>query len=426
LGPSAGYRRPTVVHALVGASVRWYNQVMRIDTIQDADTFAALAEDYDELHARSSACGNPFLRHEWLSTWWFAYGAGHRLHVVTCRDEAGRLVGVLPGYIAREGVLPPIRTLRLLADECVGSTGLGPVLDCDATDEAVDALAAYLGATTSDWDVADLRFLDPSSAFFVHGVWVPEGGSAHVRADTGASPIVELAPDFERFMAENLSKHVRHNVRRARKRTDEHDARFEMITGGDGLAQALGDARRLFEGRMRTVVGTFFAVTPQFAGFTRRMTTTLAEQGRLRLGFLSIEGERVAFAYFFRFGQTMYAVQCGFAEEWGWLDVLKSLMGRMLEEAMAEGCTHLDYGLGDQAYKREWGRVEVATFSDMRIYGSTAASRTGRLRDGVMDGALAAVLATPATMRDPLLRTAKHAKAILRGTKPSERSKRED
>ena len=395
---------------------------MRIETLEAVEGFSQLAEEYDELHMRSSACENPCSRHEWLYSWWLAYGNGHRLHILTCRDDTGRLVGVLPGYITRTGV-PMTRRFRLLADEHVGSTGLGPIADSSVGDAASDALAAHLCATTGQWDVADLRFLGSKSTFFLNGTRVPEGGSKRVRLDTGVTPVIALADDFERQLTEGISKRVRAHIRRVRRRTEEHGARFELVTGGDALPAALVDSKRLFEDRMHQVVGRFFRVTPQFAQFAKRMSSVLAEQGRLRIAFLTIGEERVAFAYLFRLGTTMHAVQCGFAEDWGWLNVFRALVSRVIEVAIDEGCTCLNFGLGDQAYKYEWGHVESECFSDVRVYTDSFAARAARLRDGFMDGALDAVLAAPKPVRESLLRTARHAKALLSRTKAAQNPK---
>ncbi len=68
-----------------------------------------LAEEWNDLLSCCSASHVPFLRHEYLTTWWHTLGGGEwskgELFVVTAREEDGQLVGVAPLFFTdnREG-----------------------------------------------------------------------------------------------------------------------------------------------------------------------------------------------------------------------------------------------------------------------------------------------------------------------------------
>ena len=79
---------------LTTKSARPQRDVWSTTTIRDADEFSAIAREWHDLHAR---CDNasPFQSHDWLASWWRAYGKSGRLFVVIVRRN-GRLVFAAP------------------------------------------------------------------------------------------------------------------------------------------------------------------------------------------------------------------------------------------------------------------------------------------------------------------------------------------
>jgi hypothetical protein len=57
---------------------------------------------------------HPFLRHEWMRTWWDAFAAGRRLHILIVRRH-GRIAAIAPLVLERASMYGvPVRRLRLL------------------------------------------------------------------------------------------------------------------------------------------------------------------------------------------------------------------------------------------------------------------------------------------------------------------------
>jgi CelD/BcsL family acetyltransferase involved in cellulose biosynthesis len=234
-------------------------------------------------------------------------------------------------------------------------------------------------------------------------------------AGAQACPRVELPSDWEVYLAETLGSHSRRGVRRSRRDAEAAGAQVELIEDAAALPQAADDLLRLFECRLRRVVDQGYRVTPELRMFVAGMLPLLLSQGRLVLAFLTIDGDRVAVEYSFRHGDTLYGLMSGFEERWAKQAVYKALFGYVVERAIAEGCSTLDLGLGDQEHKRGWGVTEVRRFSDLTLYSRSFAGRMRRLEDAAVGRAEKAVLAAPGWLAAPLKRAGRAARRFARG-----------
>ena len=361
---------------------------MRIETIRDEAAFRLLAHEWDALLQTSDQDG-PFLRHHWLSDWWDVYRGKSVLNVLCC-FEGDRLVGAMPLFNTLAGRLPLVRRSRFIGDEHVGSTGLTPFALPEVQSEAFESLLGHLIDHASGWDVLDLRFMDPDGEFFR---LLSEGHRA-VPRECGACPRIDLPSDWDAFLGK-LSKHARHEVRRSQRRMDERGIEIETVRDGSALPQGIEDFLRLHSERMRSKFGAQYEVPEQFATFTTRTMKTLLAEDRLRLMFLGREGRRVAGLYMFRYGNTMYAEQSGFEEEYAQQGVLRVLWSYAIRNSIEEGCSKLDMLLGEQRYKTEWGADDVRRLSALQVYGTTPAGVGRRVRDGLAGWAQVAM--APAT-----------------------------
>ena len=77
---------------------------LEVSEIRDPTDFLAMEDEWNQLLARSSY-DVPFLRHEWLRTWWRHFGANRPLSVIVARD-AGRLAFAMPLMEQRWGAGP--------------------------------------------------------------------------------------------------------------------------------------------------------------------------------------------------------------------------------------------------------------------------------------------------------------------------------
>jgi CelD/BcsL family acetyltransferase involved in cellulose biosynthesis len=353
------------------------NSAMKIEVV-DERGFSGMREEWDSVLAASRQNG-PFLTHAWADAWWRTYGEG-TMAVATCRRSGtGRLLGVLPTFTSRRGKVLTARTARFLGDKDVGSTGLGPFALAPVEGEVLSAFAEWARGGGPGWDVLDFRFMDPAHRF-VERLEAVQRSRAY--PGVAVCPRIPLPDEWERYLS-GLSKHMRHEVRRSRRRVEERGWTIEVVTDPAALPEAIEDFLTLFQGRMRHRLDPDFVVTERYREFVSCVTPRLLAQGRLRLTFLRSPERRLAVLYLMRHGDTMYAVQSAFDDDEARQDAGRALWGHAIEGAIVEGCTSLDMLLGDQPYKQTWGATDVRTLSELHLYRVSLAAEARRARDVV-------------------------------------------
>ena len=60
-----------------------------VDIVTDEAAFLDLEAEWNETVDRAGLA-HPFLRHEWIRTWWECFGSGGRLHIVVVRAGGSR------------------------------------------------------------------------------------------------------------------------------------------------------------------------------------------------------------------------------------------------------------------------------------------------------------------------------------------------
>ena len=128
---------------------------LEAEEITTSARLEALAPAWTDLWQRAPAA-TPFQSPAWLIPWWRHCGQGDLL--VLAARERGRLVGLLPLYVYREGAL------RKLLPLGIGVSDYGDaLLDAEHPQRAARCLLGHLAHTAERWDVCDLQPLPATS-----------------------------------------------------------------------------------------------------------------------------------------------------------------------------------------------------------------------------------------------------------------------
>lgn len=246
----------------------------------------ALGPEWDELAARSD---NVFATRAWLATWWRHVGRDRPLRLHALREPDGRLVAIVPLYLAAGR---PVRTLRLLGH---GPTDqLGPVCAVADRARALAALPSVL-ARSGGWDLAITDELPHTDAGTE-----PAPAGATVLARTPGHAVVFGAGGIEAW-AGSRSANLRDQLRRGRRKL----AALGTVTfrTTEDPAQLTRDLDALFDlhdrhwsrrpGGSRAYEGR--------EAFHRDVARTFLDRGWLRLRFLELDGVPVAALHSFWF-----------------------------------------------------------------------------------------------------------------------------
>jgi CelD/BcsL family acetyltransferase involved in cellulose biosynthesis len=221
---------------LVTKSSRSQRDMWSTTTIRNSDEFSAIAREWHDLHA---SCDNasPFQSHDWLASWWRAYGKSGRLFVVIVRRN-GRLV-----------FAAPLMSIRRLGYPVLVPVG-GDL--SDFTDFLIDrghnqAVAAYAHAlvAAAGGRPIDLFEVPPNAAActiadaWPNRVWRGTGTTCF---ELPGRPIDHLVT----ALRGHASKRLRHNLRKI----DQQDIRVTSPRSQDA-ERAIATLLRLHEMQWR-------------------------------------------------------------------------------------------------------------------------------------------------------------------------------
>jgi hypothetical protein len=193
----------------------------------------------------------------------------------------------------------------------------------------------------------------------------------------GTCLFTDLRRDF------NLAKHTKkHKIRQRLRRLGEaHDeVIFAEHTGDDlevGLDRLLAVHARRWEGREGEMQGLL--AEPDREAFMLDAIRALDQRGWVKLLTLTADGRPVAAELDFQYRDRIFMFKGAFDPEFSPFSPGQLLHHRVFEDALAAGVEVVDFGRGDQLYKRRWANGErhqvTLTVTASGLAGRLAAQR---------------------------------------------------
>ena len=331
---------------------------MHIEVIRTAAGFAALAETWNLLLS-SSASDVPFLRHEYLNAWWQTLGGGEwpagELYIVVGRLENGELAGIAPLFFApnRQGQA----ALMLL-----GSIEISDYLDLIASPEHLPAFVSALlehlsGDQAPAWQALDLYNLhDSSPALPLLQAGAARYGWQYNQERLQHCPAIPLPGDFEKYLAEQVDKKQRHEIRRKMRRaeTNEQPVRWYIANDPARLDQEAEDFLRL----MANDPQKEGFLTPLMRAQMKAAIRAAFAAGWLQLAFMEVNGQKAAAYLNFDYKNQIWVYNSGLDFAFRELSPGWVLLGYLLEWANVQGRAAFDFMRGDEEYKYRFGAVD--------------------------------------------------------------------
>ena len=333
--------------------------------------FEALAAEWNALleHSRFRSI---FLTHEWQTTWWRHLGAGDLWIVALRESHHSRLVGIAPLYFMRHstGQFAGLRVLHLVG--CVEvSDYLDVIVDAAWEEPVCAALARWLaGPDAPAWDVVDLCNLpEDSMTYRLLPGHLEAGGLAVDVHQEDTAPQFALPVHYETYLQEQVDKKQRHEIRRKQRRAEREAAVTFYMVGKEHSLEAEMDDFIALQRASRFDKSEF--MTPQMRRFFMAAARCMFDAGWLRLGFLTLDGEKAAALLAFEYDKRYMLYNSGYDPEShaplspGWV-----LLAYTIQYAIAAGCTCFDFMQGDEEYKYRFGSRD---FKVMRLLARRAA-----------------------------------------------------
>jgi CelD/BcsL family acetyltransferase involved in cellulose biosynthesis len=319
--------------------------------------FHELAEEWNDLLTCCSASHVPFLRHEYLSTWWKTKGGGEwqeaELCLATARHEDGILAGIAPLFFSRNQQGEPALLL-------LGSIEISDYLDLIVrSSEALPFLEGLLSCLAADqtapWEVLDLYNIpEHSPTLPALKSAAEERGWAYSQERLQPCPYIPLPGDWETYLA-GIDKKQRHEVRRKMRRAEENDptVRWYFAEDLDALDREIED---------------FLALMAQDQEKERFLTPQMREQmhaaihaafdcGWLQLAFLEVGGQKAAVYLNFDYAGHIWVYNSGLNFSFRELSPGWVLLGHLLKWANENQRAAFDFMRGGEDYKYRFGAI---------------------------------------------------------------------
>ncbi|HEY0069764.1 MAG TPA: GNAT family N-acetyltransferase [Chloroflexia bacterium] len=353
-------------------------QALHIETVRDVLAFAALRREWGELLDESRA--GIFNSWEWLYPWYRRLGQERELHILAAREQGGRLVGLMPLCLEhRRAMGRKLRRLTFLGETEVCGDYMDVVSLPELHGAVVEAFAAHLRQSQSEWDVLDLADIDsqsPTLEMLRQSFAAPEYVAEVRPGSMCPSMSFEPGETFEGFLKGSSR---RENYRRRKKQLEKQPGfSVECIEDPAQLARPFSEFLRLHSLRWSGDGGSDGISGHEVEAFHRDAAALLAERGKLRLFVLLVGGKAVASLYALRHGDTFSYYQAGRDPEWQSMSVGLVMLVETFKRAIEEGASTYDFLRGEEPYKADWNNGRRHTVG-LRVYprGGTGA-RLGR------------------------------------------------
>jgi len=330
---------------------------MHIATIRTLPELISLEKEWNDLLA-NSASHVPFLRHEYITTWWHGLGGGEWSHgelfIVTARQEQGELIGIAPLFVTDNRDGEP--ALMLL-----GSIEISDYLDIIARSEDLpaflEALLAYLaseqapGCHLLDW----YNLLEGSPTLPALQAAAEKLGWKYSQQPLQHCPYIPLPGDWEKYLC-SIDKKQRHEIRRKMRRAGEYylPLRWYIVQDGATLEQEVDDFLKL----MANDSDKAKFLTPAMHTQMHSIVQAAFTGGWLQLAFIEVNGEKAAAYLNFDYMNHIWVYNSGLDFHFSELSLGWVLLGHLLEWAIEHKREYFDFMRGDEQYKYRFGAID--------------------------------------------------------------------
>jgi CelD/BcsL family acetyltransferase involved in cellulose biosynthesis len=285
----------------------------------------------------------PQMHYGWCEPWWRLRSGRRQLHIVTVRDDSGRIVGIAPLCIEAK---PGLRVLRSF-----------PIHFGDYYSFLIDQQGARLRAETAlvdhlltyaHWHVVHL--VNVSSLSSLWAVLQERGCVARELTKIHAASFRDLS--FDEFLA-RLSKNTRNQFgKKLRRLSRNGPVTLECVEGAAGYMKYFHELRRIYDARWSDDHQP--PPDDDFYRCRNEAVTACFDKGKMMLFLMKRGGCVLAYRLGFMHRDCFYDWKVSHDPQADPYSPGVLTIGLAIEELIARGYERFDFMTGDYRYKRSW------------------------------------------------------------------------
>ena len=329
---------------------------MNLQVYKNLHELNQFAESWNALVAES-ASHVPFLRYEYLTTWWETLGGGEweagELYVIVARTENDEVIGIAPLFFTKN--CDGKDALMFL-----GSIEISDYLDLIVRPKDlasfVEVLLEHLtGPEVPAWEMLDFyNFLDDSPTLAALKDAADRLGLSFIQETLQPSPYIALPGDWDTYLL-GIKKKQRHEIRRKVRRAEgaEEGVRWYIVEDESSLDDEIDAFLKLMTYDHHKEA----FLTEVMRSQMRSALHTAFQAGWLQLVFLEIGGEKAAAYLNFVFANRIWMYNSGINFDFNYYSPGWVLLAYVIQWGIDNGYEALDFMRGDEDYKYRFGGV---------------------------------------------------------------------
>lgn len=343
---------------------------LQLHVIEQFEELAALAPEWDALEQKLYL-RTPFTSSAWNMLWWDHHREAKmtiqdELYSFALRNEKGELVAIAPMMISlRPGIKAfGIRVLQFFGADPNVTEIRGLICDPGYRELAVATLQNYLRSCKHKWDWIEWQGLSLPQALIL-------------ATPSAAQPMpreifyLTLPPTWEELKT-SLSRNMKEAIRKCFNslKRDEHQHEMHVVSKPEEVPAAMQTFFNLHT--LRSEVGNTVEHANVFhREKSRRFLTAfvhkMAEQDRLRLFQVKIQGKIVATRIGFVCDRHLYLYYSGYDIEWGKYSIMTTVVVHAVKWAIENGFEYLNLSTGRDYSKMRWQPKEYLLHNAIQI-----------------------------------------------------------
>jgi CelD/BcsL family acetyltransferase involved in cellulose biosynthesis len=372
-----------------------------VQIVDSEKAFLALRDEWNTLLS-SSPSDNPFLTWEWLFSWWMVFRDARALRILTVRNDAGALVGILPLYCKRTFYYGlPVTEFAFIG------TGLSDRQDAIAADADHTWFSKAVTALSREPPVWQIIRLEESPSDGILSQVSGPSGYSYARERCSFCPYLMLDTDWDAYL-QTKSKSFRRDMARMRDRMTAFGA-WELTVSTDpndmsGAIQLMEDIER---GSKKHGTEKSFWSDARNKAFFSTLSDVDGRGVRIDLSIIRVNAVPVAYLLGLIYKKRFYAYNSAYKEEYH-----RAAPGKLVLQEKIKWCFErrdelavFDFSRGDSYLKDLW--TETIQVQDRFVFFNKGVKQTV-LKYGVfhLRPVLKKALARESARKSPSDRTA--------------------